>query len=284
MEQQNLKKIKYKQILEITKGMHFVGGAIHPECVYLIAEEIYNPRKHKNTDDIFFVGKFHIYMYMPYSFRKKGDEWAGKFYTGMKSMRTPAIIPHKNMAFTGVMYDGDVIRQKDSKQGAGSFKWDEGAVGENVRITDVAVIDDKIYACGTGAEIYKRKSNLKWENIFPEELGNSLKEDKQFWSIAGFSEKEIYAGGEDGILWLKQGKGWVQIEIPCDKDIQQIICADDGNVYLNCRSKILKGRNNKWEVLDLSYIGKDIRKIVWFKGKLHILPWGGGQVLTVCLF
>ncbi len=253
----------YQRIRERAKEMNIVGGAIHPECIYLLAQNYYNPKKHKGKYNEWNYPKdFHIYLYLPI-FREEKDEWGAIFYGGMEMMRTPAIMPQKNMAFTGVMYDGDVIRQKDHKKGSDSFKWDESAVGKNVRITDVAVINDKIYACGTKGRVFKRKSNLNWEQISENNI--------DFWSIDGFSEKEIYVGGENGILWLKKGKEWKQIEIPCDKKVQQILCASDGNVYLNCCSVILKGREDKWEILDLGKIN-DIRKIAWFKEQLYILP------------
>ncbi len=118
----------YELIRKRLTGFNIVGGALHPECIYLIAEEFYDEEKHGEGYDAFsFVGEFRICMYLP-SMYNINREWGARCYTGMKKMRQIAVVPNKNIGFLGVFYDGDVIAQKSPLQGPNTFNWIEGAI------------------------------------------------------------------------------------------------------------------------------------------------------------
>ncbi len=267
----------YDRVQQSTKDLSIVGGALHPECVYLIAEEQYNPKKHgKGYDDFSFVGDFRIYLYKPL-IKELGNEWQGKAYKYMKKMRTVAVIPHKKLGFCGVLYNGDVISQETPQKDVESIQWIENAIhnrGDRA-ITDVAVIDDEVYASAGGGAVYKRITDNNWQEIATsqtQKFFDNKNFSKGFYCIAGFSANEIYAGCKDGVVWLCDNGSWSQLSLLTDTNIKQIICADNGVVYMLGNQQIIIGRKDKWQVIHIDVgINANITAIAYFKNTLYVL-------------
>lgn len=267
----------YKRIQELCKNSTIVSGALHPECIYLIAEEKYNPKKHgKSYDEWSFTGDFSIFLYKPL-LMKKGNDWQADIYEGMKKMRTVAVIPQRNVGFCGVFFDGDVIVQDTPRSDLDDVEWIENAIhnrGDRA-ITDVAVIDDEVYASAGGGAVYKRITDNNWQEIATsqtQKFFDNKNFSKGFYCIAGFSANEIYAGCKDGVVWLCDNGSWSSLSLPTDTNIKQIICADNGVVYMLGNQEIIIGRKDKWQVIHIDVgINANITAIAYFKNTLYVL-------------
>ncbi|MBS9782950.1 MAG: hypothetical protein KGV46_00140 [Pasteurella sp.] len=268
----------YDRVRQSIKGLNIVSGALHPECIYLIAEEQYNPKKHGvGYDEWSFVGDFRIYLYKPL-IKETGNEWQGKAYKNMRKMRKVAIVPQNNLGFCGVLYNGDTISQVTPQKDVESIKWIENAINNlgNRAITDVAVINDEVYASAGGGAVYKRITDNNWQEIALHTTEKFFS-DKNFATgfncIAGFSKDEIYLGGRNGTLWICDSNNWRPIELPVNEHIEQIVCASNDFVYIKSTRNILKGRKDKWEIIKNNIFDNSIlRRISWFKNELYILP------------
>lgn len=116
----------------------------------------------------------------------------------------------------------------------------------------LATINGKIYACGMGRSVLRRKNPGKWNEIGP---GTSPKEEGLvvgFEDIGGFSAKEIYAVGWRGEIWNYNGRTWRQLDTPSSTNLNAMCCAADGQVYVvGDKGTMLRGRGDTWETLKL---------------------------------
>ncbi len=269
----------YELIQEDTQGFNIVGGALHPECIYIIAEERFDETKHGKTADFYsFIGDFNIYLYKPWLMEKSND-WQETYYNNIAEITNIVTIPHKNIAFLGICSEnGTVFKQNSPRDDIDDFQAMYQALEARGRINDLCVIDDEIYACSSGGAVYKRITDREWQEIALTTTKHFFSNDKfsnGFNCIDGFSADEIYAGGEKGILWICDKGKWQPIDLPYNKDIEQIACTPDGYVYLNCRWKILKGRKDNWQIIDIDNHlppSMGIAKMSWFKGSVYLLP------------
>ncbi|MBS9782945.1 MAG: hypothetical protein KGV46_00115 [Pasteurella sp.] len=280
----------YENIKDISQGLNIVSGALHPECIYLIAEEFFDKKKHGNKceDEWDFIGKFHIYLYKPL-FMEQGNDWQGKLYSGMVDMTRVAVIPNRPPAFLGcISASGTIIYQANAKEEPENFQMTKNAIKARGRISDLAVIDNDIYATSSGGAVYKRITDENWEEIALSVTERFFSDDSftnGFDCIDGFSADEIYVGGEKGILWICDKGKWRPIDLPYNKDIEQIVCAPDGYVYLNCCWKILKGRKDSWQIIDIDNHlppSMGIAKMSWFKGGVYLLPDAASAIGLYC--
>jgi hypothetical protein len=179
-------------------------------------------------------------------------------------------------------YEGDIEVQK----------YEQDIQEEGLLITDVIAIDGKAYALGSSREVYRRDDVDEWVNI-AQELSDTLAlELSQKWDsnkseeerlsavistsswmrgIAGFNENDIYIVGKNGECWQYNGKTWRRVDLPTNAMLTTVCCADDGYVYIGGIGEILlKGRDDKWEIVQDKHNENYINKIVDFQGKIYL--------------
>jgi hypothetical protein len=136
----------------------------------------------------------------------------------------------------------------------------------------VRAIEGKAYAAGMDRQVYRRDAPNKWVCI--DESMRPPKESKEvlgFEGIDGFSEKEIYAVGWKGEIWMYDGKKWKQIDSPTNLVLTGVCCAGDGNVYATGRrGLLLKGRKNKWQVIKHDSTKQDLWGMAWYNDELYL--------------
>ena len=72
--------------------------------------------------------------------------------------------------------------------------------------------------------------------------------------------------GWDGEIWRFDGKNWKRVASPVNSILSSVLCAPDGNVYIvGQRGTLLRGRDDKWEVLDTDPISEDIWSVQWYQ-------------------
>jgi hypothetical protein len=131
------------------------------------------------------------------------------------------------------------------------------------------------YAVGSGREVYKRMAKDKWARLTDTKMSDRLPKDLDhagFEDIDGFSDDNLYACGGRADLWHFDGNKWTSEDLPTDANLEKILCAPDGNVYVTTnRHQIVIGTSKQWRVIDAD-IGDDqfFEDIVWFDSRVLI--------------
>jgi hypothetical protein len=133
-----------------------------------------------------------------------------------------------------------------------------------------AVIERTPVVVGMDRQVYRWKGNSSWETI-EQGLPPGNPKVVGFEAIGGFSLADVYAGGWDGELWHYNGKSWRPVDTPTSAIIVNLCCAGDKNVYACGRTGLLlRGREDRWEVVELEGEQDDFWGIAWFKERLYL--------------
>lgn len=162
-----------------------------------------------------------------------------------------------------------------------------GSIESKIHVTDkcspenrgpmrkVRNILGRIYAVGMGRQVYRFNDSGIWDCI--DETCYSVAIDPEntvicsFEDIDGFSDSELYAVGLGGEIWCYNGNNWKQLDSPTSIPLTNISCAEDGYCYISGRAGIIvRGRNNKWEIIEHNITNEDFWSSVWFNGRLFL--------------
>ncbi len=133
-------------------------------------------------------------------------------------------------------------------------------------------IGESLYAVGMNRQVYKRDKTGKWSCI--DKSARPPKGSKEvfgFEAIDGFDENEIYTVGWQGEIWLYDGEKWAKKDSPTNFILVDAICAGDGNVYACGRiGTLLRGRKDKWEIIEQEDLNDDIWSLAWYEDSLYL--------------
>ncbi len=176
-----------------------------------------------------------------------------------------------------------------------------GSQRTEVSVECLRNIAGHIYACGTHHKLLKRIDKKRWITLTDEQQHPILMEQMwarqkayretgvddslptiAFLSFDGFSEQDLYACGGMGDLWHYNGERWLQLNPPVNSILNNLVCADDGYVYITSTwGDLIKGyyRNGTehWELISHSVATMDVgfEDATWFKGRLYLSnSWG----------
>ncbi|MBL8508509.1 MAG: hypothetical protein JNM11_08565 [Chitinimonas sp.] len=142
-------------------------------------------------------------------------------------------------------------------------------------VTQVARIGQNIYTVSNPRRTHKHTNIDVWEDLtkdlpVPADFGTPGNGLKYMWSdIAGFTETDIYAVGGLGDVWHYDGQHWTQCSFPSNELLNNVCCADDGNVYIGGNmGSLYVGKGNTWKKLSDSNFSVPWKDIAWFAGKL----------------
>jgi hypothetical protein len=136
----------------------------------------------------------------------------------------------------------------------------------------IRAIGAHIYVAGTGRQAYHRYAARDWRRhdagmVVP--LGTD--EVVGIEAIDGFSESELYGVGLGGEIWHCSDGAWVQIESPTDVRLTSIVCAPDGFAYVAGQlGTILRGRRDRWDVINHDAVGDTIHDLAWFDDRVWL--------------
>lgn len=180
-----------------------------------------------------------------------------------------AYIPEERWIFATV--EGDVIQIG----GGGNLVEKKLPISEKSRVTQLRCIDKRAYAVTTMREVYRRDNASTWTDLSVAIMESEKKNlhNIGFDAIDGFSENDIYVCGSNGDAWHYNGKTWRILDLPTNAMISDMVCGDDGNVYIVFwHGLILKGRDSQWEIIKQSTV-EQLESVAWFKGYAYIATW-----------
>jgi hypothetical protein len=132
-----------------------------------------------------------------------------------------------------------------------------------------------VYAVGMGRQIYRRDLNRGWKPrglaILQEDIENPL-DIRGFQSIGGINEKEIYAVGWKGEIWMGgEGRNWERVDTATNLLLLGITVAPSGLVYVcGQNGLILRGRGHHWEILEQQDVEDDLTHIAYFRERIFV--------------
>lgn len=156
-------------------------------------------------------------------------------------------------------------------------------------ITGLKLIDNDAYMFGLFRKLYKRVGAQEWKDLSYEEEHTNLHSDLEellrkstpsrdlgtgFNAVDGFNQNDIYACGDRGDCWHYNGEEWRRLDIPIDKNITAVLCANNGYVYMGLnngdiiRGRYIAGESQNWEILQ--GIGSEVNSLAWFQGEVYI--------------
>ena len=172
----------------------------------------------------------------------------------------------------------DTVRTVYSYRNEESLEEIEGDLGHggySSTISKTVSIDGDVYAVGGPLKIYKKLGLNAWEDItrdviIPEEFfGEYSSISLGFEDMAGFSKSDMYAVGEDGMVWHYDGKQWSKIAFPSYVLLETVVCANDANVYITDKNgSVWVGRESTWTKRTESKMSLPFFDSAWFSGRL----------------
>jgi hypothetical protein len=193
------------------------------------------------------------------------DQWAAREWDQTTGIHGCACYqPNERWVFVADPGEVYVVGQGDDGDEAKVFKEKHSYIS-SVR----CVAGGFAYAVGTGRKVFRRTGPNRWERLSTKELIASLPADlgdAGFSDIGGYSAKDVYACGSRGDLWHFDGKRWKALQCPTNANLEKLVCATDGNVYITTnRNEIVVGRDNKWKVMAVDIGDQLLQEIVSYK-------------------
>jgi hypothetical protein len=88
-------------------------------------------------------------------------------------------------------------------------------------------------------------------------------------AIGGFSAAEVYAVGFQGEIWIWTGDAWRSIDSPTNVALECVVCGGDGLTYIGGQHGVLlRGRQERWEVVEHDSTEADLWCALWFADRL----------------
>jgi hypothetical protein len=148
-------------------------------------------------------------------------------------------------------------------------------------VRKVVRVGHAVFAVGDPLRIFERVAGQQWQEHkdipMPADLklGCSDEEIRAGLSrsalrdLAGLSEQDMYAVGDEGVVWRRSGKQWRQTAIPTNVDLCTVAVSSDSTAYITDRHcSVWKGRDDHWERVTEGHSSLGYQDSAWFAGRL----------------
>jgi hypothetical protein len=121
---------------------------------------------------------------------------------------------------------------------------------ERLAMTNLATINNTIYACGMGRVLMRRNTNGEWIDISAP-WPNTSEGVIGFTCVSGLNNSLIYAIGWQGEIWSYCGEKWIKEDSPTNANLNALAVDVDGTAYIvGDNGAMLKGSQGCWEVIN----------------------------------
>lgn len=129
-----------------------------------------------------------------------------------------------------------------------------GQLPRTFGLTNLASINNTLYACGMGRVVFERQMDGEWSDIsapWPDSKEGII----GFTDLAGHPVLGLISVGWQGEVWTRNGGSWHRVDTPTNANLNAVDVSPDGTVYcVGDRGAMLAWRNDGWEVLDTGTI------------------------------
>jgi len=202
-----------------------------------------------------------------------GGVWRGSNLAPVKWTTVGATVvnvPSQQALFLG--YWGEVLCLGSGDVHEEKIQSALGSPAERGPMRGIRSIDGKAYAVGMYRQVYRRDSSNVWTCI-DQAVRPQAQEGRvvSFETIDGFSAQEIYAAGRQGEIWGSDGRDWNKFDSPTNLILTNICCAGNETAYIcGQRGTLVRGRYDRWEIIEQSVTEEDFWGIAWYDGKLYL--------------
>jgi hypothetical protein len=132
-------------------------------------------------------------------------------------------------------------------------------------IRSVCAIAGTGYAVGFQGTVFRLDGPRVWTR-----LDEGLPRDFDIEAMDGFGPTEMYAVGFSGAVWQFDGRQWAPRHLPTNATLNAVKCGGDGTVYIGGKGGVLlRGRGDKWSLVELDVTDEDFWDLEWFEGTLY---------------
>ena len=140
-------------------------------------------------------------------------------------------------------------------------------------IKRLRTIDGYLYFCGGNRSVGKRLGRNQWENLcinLPKDTHKSAYLTMGFKDIDGFAADDIYCAGGQADVWHYNGATWRQIQLPTNIDLESLVCAGDGQVYISGEQGLtFVGRGDHWQAIPNTVNSMlPFKDMVWYEDRV----------------
>lgn len=150
-------------------------------------------------------------------------------------------------------------------------------------MSEIRVIGDYFVAVGMRRHVYRRKIiKGPWARFDDGVLLDETSlEIAGFLSVDGTSDKELYAVGYHGEIWMHNAKEWKQVSSPVKSRLECVRCGADGSVLI-CGENgvVLKGNHKQWQLIESKEIKDTFTSAAQFKGQWYVTDEEGGLYIV----
>ncbi len=185
--------------------------------------------------------------------------------------------------FVVVGQDAHAFRY-DGSRGSTEVELPAAIPGSDLRAVVHAAgrIGSVAWAAGWPRRVWRRRAPGEWEIVSaglpaPQHLGASddivkAAFSQRFRALAGFDERDVYVGGDEGELWHWDGVAWSRRAIAATTEFTAACAADDRVFLADATGALWVGRDREWSRLT-DPAPYPIVDLAWFAGQL----WCGHQ-------
>jgi hypothetical protein len=144
--------------------------------------------------------------------------------------------------------------------------------GQDCEFKNLAVIGGRIYAFGSGPQVFRRDGDALWSAYGEGFDASASSKDVCINAIDGSAESELYAVGDAGRIWRFKGDKWQEMESPTQNNLHAVKVVKPGLVYaVGDSGTLLRGNGDSFEVLAQEATESDLTDLALFMDRLYMV-------------
>lgn len=145
-------------------------------------------------------------------------------------------------------------------------------------MSQIKEIDNIMYACGFGGQVYKRIEEENWVSIDNDGkiAYNDTSNEINLCGISGIDKNNIFVVGFNGKILKFNDETWTEIISNSTEHLERIVCVTKDEMYVCGKNgTLLKGNQNGFINVSNPEISADFWGIEYFNGKVYLASLTG---------